>query len=103
MDEARLWKALEEVTDPELPISLVDLGMIYGVEARAEATVHVKMTFTAIGCPAMEMIIEDVRERLLQEPGVAEVEVEVVWDPPWSKERLTERGRTELLALGVGL
>ena len=95
-----LWQALRDVADPELPISLVDLGLICDVR-REDATVHVDVTFTASACPCMEFIIEDVRERLLKEPGVGHVEVHDVWDPPWTTERMTAHGRALLKSFGV--
>ncbi len=97
---ARLWEALEEVNDPEFPMSLVDMGLIYGIEWD-DTTVRVDLTFTAMGCPAMDFILQDVRERLMQEEGVDDVEIEIVWDPPWTKERLSEKGRQLLLHWGV--
>lgn len=86
--------------DPEYPLSIVDLGMVYGVRVVADG-VHVDMTFTSIGCPAIEMLVTDVREILGALPGVREVWVEVVWSPPWSKDRITERGRRVLTTYGV--
>lgn len=100
--EADVWKALSEVTDPEIPVSLVDLGMIYRVEVDG-STAFVDLTFTSMGCPAMDMILEDVREAVGSVPGVERVEVEVVWSPPWTKARLTDRGRTLLKATGLAL
>jgi metal-sulfur cluster biosynthetic enzyme len=97
-----LLDALREVRDPEMPISLVDLGVIYGI-AHEGGLVTVDLTFTAMGCPASEFILDDVRERLLREPGVDEVRVNVVWDPPWSSDRLTPEGRDELEAWGLAL
>ncbi|HEX9075284.1 MAG TPA: metal-sulfur cluster assembly factor [Anaerolineae bacterium] len=101
-DTDNLWRALEEVNDPEFPMSLVDLGLIYGI-TRENSVVCVQVTFTAMGCPAMEMILEDVRTRLKQEPGVDQVEIEIVWDPPWNKSRLSERGREMLHSWGVAV
>jgi phenylacetate-CoA oxygenase PaaJ subunit len=98
----RLWSALAEIEDPEMPVSLVDLGLIYGLEAQ-EGTVTVRLTFTAMGCPATEMIIGDIRDRLLAEPGVEEVRVDVVWDPPWTAGRLTPAGREALIAWGLSV
>ncbi|HEX6133640.1 MAG TPA: metal-sulfur cluster assembly factor [Longimicrobiales bacterium] len=95
-----LWQALREVADPELPISLVDLGLICDVR-RSGSTAEVDVTFTASACPCMAFIIEDVRERLSKEPGIAEVIVRDVWDPPWTTERMTPHGRALLKSFGV--
>jgi phenylacetate-CoA oxygenase PaaJ subunit len=100
--EERVWLALAEIDDPEMPINLVDLGVIYGVEAR-KGSVRVELTFTAMGCPASDMIVDDIRERLLREPGVSDVDIEVVWDPPWSSARLTAEGRATLRAWGLSV
>jgi metal-sulfur cluster biosynthetic enzyme len=98
----RARRALYEVSDPEFPISLVDLGLIYGVEAdERSGRVVVRLSFTATACPCMDFIRWDVRERLLREPGVDEVEIEVVWHPPWTTERITDRGRRILERVGV--
>jgi metal-sulfur cluster biosynthetic enzyme len=95
-----LWRALCEVADPELPVSLVDLGLICDVR-RQDGNVEVDLTFTASACPCMEFIIEDVRARLLGEPGVDSVAVRDVWDPPWTTDRMTEHGRALLRSFGV--
>ncbi|GBD33191.1 MAG: hypothetical protein KatS3mg081_0267 [Gemmatimonadales bacterium] len=95
-----VWEVLEQVCDPEYPVNIVDLGMVYGIEVEGSA-VRVRMTFTSIGCPAMEMLIQDVKGAISALPGVSEVRVDVVWTPPWTKERITERGRKLLAACGV--
>ena len=100
--ESRLWEALKQVTDPEFPLSIVDLGMVYEVGVLNDA-VEVKMTFTAIGCPAIDMIIEDVKEALVKLYGVRKVDVEVVWSPPWTKDKITSTGREVLQYYGVGV
>ena len=100
--EARVWSALAEIDDPEMPVNLVDLGLIYGVEV-GEGTVRLRLTFTAMGCPATEMIVSDIRERLLAEAGVSDVRFEIVWDPPWSSARLTPEGRDTLRAWGLAV
>ena len=97
-----LWRALEEVNDPEFPMSIVDLGLVYGV-AQENNSVRVQLTFTAMGCPAMDMILDDVRARLSREPGVREVQIEIVWDPPWNKSRLSARGRELLQMWGIAV
>ena len=98
----RLWAALSEVQDPEMPVNLVDLGVIYGIDER-DGVVQVDLTFTAMGCPASDFILEDVRERLLREEGVREVRVKVVWDPPWTSARMTQAGRDALEAWGLAV
>ncbi|HEY3195890.1 MAG TPA: metal-sulfur cluster assembly factor [Candidatus Dormibacteraeota bacterium] len=98
----RFWTALAEVQDPEMPVSLVDLGVIYGIREQ-DGVVDVDLTFTAMGCPASDFILEDVRERLLREAGVREVRVNVVWDPPWTTARMTEAGRDALEAWGLAV
>ena len=98
----RLWAALAEVQDPEMPINLVDLGVIYDVREH-DGTVEVDLTFTAMGCPASDFILEDVSERLRREPGVNEVRINVVWDPPWTSARMTEVGRDALEAWGLAV
>ena len=95
-----LWDALREVTDPEIPISVVDMGLIVNLQQQDEC-VALKLTFTAMGCPAMEFIMDDIRERLLQEPGVREVHIEIVWDPVWTKARLSEEGVEALRFWGI--
>jgi metal-sulfur cluster biosynthetic enzyme len=97
---ADLWRALEEVMDPEIPVSLVDLGLIYDVR-RDGGTVEVDLTFTATACPCMGFIRMDVEERLLREAGVERVLVREVWDPPWTRERISARGRARMRELGV--
>ncbi len=99
--EAAVWRALREVLDPEIPISLVDLGLVYGIEVVASRAT-VSLTYTATACPCMEFIREDVRDRLLSEPWLDEVEIAETWDPPWTRERITDEGRHALRAIGVG-
>ncbi len=98
----RLWAALSEVQDPEMPVNLVDLGVIYAL-SECDGVVDVELTFTAMGCPASDFILDDVRERLLREEGVREVRIQVVWNPPWTAARLTQEGRDALEAWGLAV
>jgi metal-sulfur cluster biosynthetic enzyme len=100
--EARLWLALRDVEDPEIPISVVGMGLIVSI-AYDEATrsVDLELTFTAMGCPAMDFIQDDIRERLLQEPDVDEVRIEIVWDPVWTRSRIREDARARMRELGI--
>lgn len=97
-----LWRALEEVMDPEIPVSLVDLGLIYDIRA-ADGAAEVDLTFTATACPCMAFIRQDIEERLLQEEGVDAVRINEVWNPPWTKARITERGREQMRKMGVSI
>jgi metal-sulfur cluster biosynthetic enzyme len=99
---AAVLAALSEITDPEWPVSIVDMGLVYGVAVEA-GTVTVTVTFTATACPCMEMIQDDIRERLDRLPGVREVRIVVSWDPPWTKDRLTDKARQELARSGVSV
>lgn len=97
---AAYWAALREVRDPELPVSLVDLGLVYDI--RLDGTVvEVDLTFTATACPCMDFIRADIEERLLKEPAITAVRIREVWDPPWTVERLTPEGREALRRCGV--
>ena len=98
--EARLWQALQDVEDPEIPISVVNMGLIVGISFDA-GVVDLKLTFTAMGCPAMDFIQDDIRERLLAEPGVDEVRIEIVWDPVWTRSRIREEARATMRSLGI--
>jgi len=100
--EARLWQALREVEDPEIPISVVGMGLIVSVAYRPEdRTADLKITYTAMGCPAMEFIEEDIREACLADPEVDAVVLEVVWDPVWTKSRIREESRATMRRLGI--
>ena len=92
-------EALTEVLDPEYPISLVDLGLIRGIEVDG-STARIKLTYTCMGCPATDMIQDDIRERLLQMVGIEEVEVEEVWDS-WSRKDISKKGLIQLQKVGV--
>ena len=98
--EARLWEALREVEDPEIPISVVGMGLIVAI-AFADGTVDLKLTYTAMGCPAMDFIQEDIRERLCREPEVETVDIEVVWDPVWTRAMIREDARATMRRLGI--
>lgn len=95
-----LWDALRDVTDPEIPISVVDMGLIVALQEQY-GVVDIDLTFTAMGCPAMEFIMDDIRARLLKEPGVKEVRIEIVWSPVWTKERLSEDGVDIMRTWGI--
>lgn len=95
-----VWAALGEVLDPELPISLPELGLVYDVVV-ADGVATVTLTYTATACPCMEFIREDVTDRLEREPWIERVVLVEVWDPPWTSDRITPEGREKLRRLGV--
>ncbi len=92
-------EALKEVLDPEYPVSLVDLGLIRGIEVDG-CTARIKLTYTCMGCPATDMIQDDIRDRLLQMEGIEEVEIEEVWDS-WSRKNISKKGLIQLQKVGV--
>jgi len=95
LKEEDVYEVLREVYDPEIPVNIVDLGLIYEVNIMP-ARVDVKMTLTALGCPMAAEVMADVRDHLLELPGVEDAGVELVYEPPWSPERMTEDARWEL-------
>lgn len=100
--ETKLLKALEEIEDPEFPMSIVDMGLIYGLKFD-EGQVDIDLTFTAMGCPGMEYVIEDIKTRLLKEDEVDKVNIDVVWSPPWTVAKLSDAGRQVLIEWGIAL
>lgn len=88
--------ALKGVYDPEIPVNIYDLGLIYDVEINDEGHVDVKMTLTTPGCPVAQTFPGTVEQAVNQVDGVSDCTVELVWEPPWSQERMTEAARLEL-------
>ena len=95
LGEDQVLLTLRDVFDPEIPVNIVDLGLVYQITI-GEARVDVKMTLTAMGCPMAAEVMADVRDHLLTLPGVEDAGVELVYDPPWTPERMTEDARWEL-------
>ena len=88
--------ALRTVYDPEIPINIYDLGLVYGIDVLPEGRVDVRMTLTAPACPVAGEMPHVVEERILQVPGVNEARVDLVWDPPWSRDLLSEGAKLQL-------
>ncbi|GEM45521.1 metal-sulfur cluster assembly factor [Deinococcus cellulosilyticus] len=86
---------LQNVLDPELGISIVDLGLVYGVDIE-ESTLRVTMTLTTPGCPLHDTLTDAVRRTLERMPGIEEVQVDLVWQPAWTPERITPEGKRQL-------
>jgi len=92
--EEQVIQALREVYDPELPVNIYDLGLIYDLELdAASGAVVIKMTLTAPGCPVAQTFPATVECALCKVPGIKEARVELIWDPPWSRERMSEEAR----------
>ena len=102
VEEDAIWEKLKDCFDPEIPVNIVDLGLIYDLNKSLLPTgkykVGVKMTLTAPGCGMGEVIAGDAREKILTIPGVDDAVVEIVWDPPWHQSMIAEAGRA---ALGI--
>ncbi len=100
MSEQAIYAALKQVQDPELLVSIVDLGLIYEVQVTetepGKARVQVKMTMTSPACPAGPQLIQEARDAILDLEGVEDAEVEMVMSPPWTPDRMTEEARDEL-------
>lgn len=90
--EQQVLDALRQVIDPELGLNVVDLGLVYGVRIQG-TQVHVELTMTTAACPMSEQIVEEAEFSLRYVPGVTEAAVELVWDPPWGPERMSDRAR----------
>jgi FeS assembly SUF system protein len=95
LTEDQVIEVLRECYDPEIPVNIVDLGLIYGIDIHPQR-VDVKMTLTALGCPLAGEVMSDVRDHLLTLPGVQDAGVELVYEPPWTPDRMTEEARWEL-------
>jgi probable FeS assembly SUF system protein SufT len=100
VDEEEVWEQLRTVYDPEIPVNIVDLGLVYDcqiiTDQDAGTKVEVKMTLTAPGCGMGPAIAQDARAKILTIPGVDEADVELVWDPPWNQHMITEAGKMRL-------
>ena len=100
VEEDKVWNQLRTVFDPEIPINIVDLGLIYSCEIKADedggANVFVKMTLTAPGCGMGPHIASDVKTRVSSIPGTKNVYVELVWDPPWDREMMSDAAKLQL-------
>ncbi|NDV60917.1 putative Fe-S cluster assembly protein SufT [Puniceicoccales bacterium CK1056] len=99
--DERVWEALKKVYDPEIPVNIVDLGLVYSMEIRQDPGtslyfVEVNMTLTAPGCGMGPAIAQDAKYKVEQVPGVAEAKVDIVWDPPWHQDMISEEGKMEL-------
>ena len=94
--EQRVVEAVKLVYDPEIPVNIYEVGLIYDVDADADGNVAIRMTLTSPMCPVAESLPVEVQDRVKAIPGVASVKVDIVWDPPWGPEMMSEAARLEL-------
>lgn len=94
--EAKIVEQIKTVYDPEIPVDVYELGLIYGIDIDDEAHVTVRMTLTAPACPAAGILPGEVEAKVAAVDGVAKATVELVWDPPWDQERMSEAAKLEL-------
>ncbi len=96
-------EALKVVRDPEIPVNVVDLGLIYEVEVSDDGVIDIDMTLTSMGCPVQDMIQADAELAAMKVEGVRRVNVEFVWSPPWSTDKMSEDGKKQMRMFGFNL
>ncbi|MBA2352558.1 MAG: SUF system Fe-S cluster assembly protein [Burkholderiales bacterium] len=94
--EQNIISALREVYDPEIPVNIYDLGLIYAIDIEPSGDVHIQMTLTAPGCPVAQTFPATVEDKVNTVSGVSDTHVELVWEPPWSQENMSEAARLQL-------
>jgi len=94
--QEELIEVLKTIYDPEIPVDIWELGLIYGLEQDDEGKVKVRMTLTSPACPVAESLPVEVYQRLMEIEGITDVDLQVVWDPPWNKERMSDEARLSL-------
>jgi len=100
--EEEIREALRDCYDPEIPVNMVDLGLLYGLDVSEDGHVRIDMALTTIGCPEAENMVRQVQQRVEEMPGVQSCAVSLVWNPPWNPEMMTEDGRVMMRILGLG-
>ena len=94
--KAKVLDALRTCYDPEIPVNIYELGLIYDVEVQSEGRVRIKMTLTAPNCPVAGTLPAEVQRKVMNGPGVANAEVELVWDPPWDRSKMSPAAKLQL-------
>jgi len=94
--EQKIVERLKSVFDPEIPVNVYDLGLIYKIDVDDDAVVHLDMTLTAPGCPAADFIVEDVREKIATIEGVKDVDIQLVFEPEWHTDLMSDEAKVEL-------
>jgi FeS assembly SUF system protein len=92
----RIVQGLRTVYDPEIPLNIYDLGLVYDLDVGEDGAAHVRMTLTAPGCPVAGSLVREVHDRVRATPGVSHAKTELVWDPPWTRDRMSLEAQLEL-------
>jgi len=95
--------SLKQCMDPEVPLNIVEMGLIYGIDVADNNDVNIKMTMTTQGCPLHETLVQDATRYVKKVPGVNNVNVDIVWDPPWSMDKMSEEAKIKIKNMGSGL
>jgi len=95
--------SLKQCMDPEVPLNIVEMGLIYGIDVAENNDVNIKMTMTTQGCPLHETLVQDATRYVKKVPGVNNVNVDIVWDPPWSMDKMSEEAKIKIKNMGSGL
>jgi len=96
-------ESLKQCMDPEVPLNIVEMGLIYGIDVAENNDVNIKMTMTTQGCPLHETLVQDAKRYVKKVPGVNNVNVDIVWDPPWSMDKMSEEAKIKMKNMGSGL
>ena len=101
VNSEQIRNSLKQCMDPEVPINIVDMGLIYGIDVSDNNDVNIKMTMTTQGCPLHETLVSDVTRYAKKVPGVNKVQVNIVWDPPWSIDKMSDEAKSMLKTMGT--
>ena len=96
----QIKNSLKQCMDPEVPLSIVDMGLIYGIDVSDNNDVNIKMTMTTKGCPLHDTMVDDVTRYAKKVPGVNNVQVDIVWDPPWTMDKMSDEAKTKMKGFG---
>ena len=96
----QIKNSLKQCMDPEVPLSIVDMGLIYGIDVSDNNDVNIKMTMTTKGCPLHDTMVDDVTRNAKKVPGVNNVQVDIVWDPPWSMDKMSDEAKAKMKGFG---
>lgn len=100
---AQVENSLKQCMDPEVPLNIVEMGLIYGIDVTENNDVNIKMTMTTQGCPLHQTLVQDVTRYTKKVPGVNNVNVDIVWNPPWSMDKMSSEAKAKLRSMGAGL